>query len=379
MKQFNHLVYAGTFDRLHTGHKKMLDRAFELAEKVSIGITGEKIYNSKPLANLILTWQVRKGAVQQYLEEQKWLKRAGFFRLDDIYGPSIVDETIDSILVTDWTKANAEKINKVRTEHGMRTLRIIVDPLVRGDDGEVVTSERIRMGEIDREGKKYRLKVKSQKLKVLLLPEYLRQELRKPLGRVFYGSVGQLSAIAKQVIETIRSKKPIVTMVISVGDIITESLLQLDFDPNVKIIDLRSRRKQISNFQFPYLAGRQAVSDEFSRSKFQIKKVDSGQARMTQFRGELATPESISLLNDPGTINIKTALELKKSFNKYLKNQEKQLLVVRGEEDLLALSSILFAPLGAVVLYGQMDLGVVMVEVTEEKKWEVREILKRFI
>ena len=53
-------------------------------------------------------------------------------------------------------------------------------------------------------------------------------------------------------------------------------------------------------------------------------------------------------------------------------------MIVKGEEDLLALPAILFAPLNSVVLYGQIDLGVVMVEVTEEKKKGVEEILKKF-
>ena len=207
MKKFKHLVYAGTFDRLHIGHKKLLSMAFELGEKVSIGITSEKLYKSKPLANLIQTWQVRRRAVEQYLGVRKWLKRVRFFRIDDIYGPSIVDKSMDSILVTELTRTNAEKINKRRSKKGLPALEIIVAPLVRGDGGEVMTSERIRMGEIDRNGNSYLLIVNSylkRGKKELILPKYLREELRKPIGRVFGGSVDQLSATAKKVIKFIK-------------------------------------------------------------------------------------------------------------------------------------------------------------------------------
>ena len=54
------------------------------------------------------------------------------------------------------------------------------------------------------------------------------------------------------------------------------------------------------------------------------------------------------------------------------------MIKVKGEEDLLALPAILLAPLHSIMLYGQMDMGIVMVEVTEEKKKEVMEILKKF-
>ena len=47
-------------------------------------------------------------------------------------------------------------------------------------------------------------------------------------------------------------------------------------------------------------------------------------------------------------------------------------LVVDGEEDLLALPSILFAPLNAYVLYGQPNEGIVVVSVTESLKIKVQ-------
>ncbi|MBI4226331.1 DUF359 domain-containing protein [Candidatus Roizmanbacteria bacterium] len=62
----------------------------------------------------------------------------------------------------------------------------------------------------------------------------------------------------------------------------------------------------------------------------------------------------------------------------FFTTKEKQLIVVKGEEDILALPAILFAPLHSVVLYGQIDMGVVMVEVTEQKKKEIQKLIKKF-
>ena len=44
----------------------------------------------------------------------------------------------------------------------------------------------------------------------------------------------------------------------------------------------------------------------------------------------------------------------------------------------MVLPAILVAPLSSLVLYGQYDLGVVAVKVTEEKKIEVWEVVKKF-
>ncbi|OGK10206.1 hypothetical protein A2767_02025 [Candidatus Roizmanbacteria bacterium RIFCSPHIGHO2_01_FULL_35_10] len=382
MFKYNHIIFAGTFDRLHVGHKKLLDKAFELADKVSIGITTNEMIKNKLLSQIVEKLDIRYSILEKYLITKNFLKRAQFFVLKDIYGPSIEDNDFDSILVTELTKKNAARINKMRELRGIRDLRIITEPLVRGEDGEVVTSERIRMGEIDRYGHNPQFSILNFQKKELKLPKNLREELRKPLGEVISGSENELKETVYKVIKFIKFIKP--TMVIAVGDIVTKSLVGAGYSPDVNIIDLRSRRKQIFNSQL-------SILNEFSKSKFQIKKADSGphfakasrgrQARMMSFLGAMsyeATPESISLVNDPGTINIKTANEIKKSINEFIKTGKKQLMIVKGEEDLLALPAILFAPLNSVVLYGQIDLGVVMVEVTEEKKKGVEEILKKF-
>ncbi len=48
MKLYRNIIFAGTFGRLHIGHKKMLERAFSVAEKVSIEQGHAKIALFKP-------------------------------------------------------------------------------------------------------------------------------------------------------------------------------------------------------------------------------------------------------------------------------------------------------------------------------------------
>ncbi|MBM3212057.1 DUF359 domain-containing protein, partial [Candidatus Poribacteria bacterium] len=51
---------------------------------------------------------------------------------------------------------------------------------------------------------------------------------------------------------------------------------------------------------------------------------------------------------------------------------------VIGEEDLAGVPAILLSPLGTVVLYGQPQQGIVVVEVSEEKKRQLLQLLDRY-
>jgi len=53
-------------------------------------------------------------------------------------------------------------------------------------------------------------------------------------------------------------------------------------------------------------------------------------------------------------------------------------LIIDGEEDLLTLPAILFAPLGSLVLYGHWQHGIIGVEITEEIKQAVKVIIGKF-
>ena len=53
-------------------------------------------------------------------------------------------------------------------------------------------------------------------------------------------------------------------------------------------------------------------------------------------------------------------------------------IVIKGEEDLLVLPASLLAPLGAVVVYGQADFGIILVKVDESIKEKIYGLIKQF-
>ncbi|MBI4009555.1 pantetheine-phosphate adenylyltransferase [Candidatus Roizmanbacteria bacterium] len=385
MNKYKNLIFAGTFDHLHIGHKKMLDKAFKIAEKVGIGITSDLMTKNKLLSLSIEKLEVRSKKLEECLRKKNYLNRAKIFVLHDIFGSSIQDNSFDSILVTKATRPNAVKVNKKRKAKGLGELKIITMPYVKDDGGNIISSERIRIGEIDREGYTYQISkytnkqmLNDQSKKELLLPKNMRDELRRPLGRVIKGSENRLGQAAGKALHYINILK--CPMVIAVGDIVTMSLLKIGFNPDVKIIDLRSRREEINDSNQNFLASELASrrpSRPFAPSSASESEV-SLRRSLAQTSTRFENFDFHLTKNKASTINIAATERIKKSFNNFLKTQKKQLIVIKGEEDLLALPAILFAPLGSLVLYGQWNLGVVMVEVIEKKKKEIERILKKF-
>ena len=77
-------------------------------------------------------------------------------------------------------------------------------------------------------------------------------------------------------------------------------------------------------------------------------------------------------MNNPqGTITEEAILAIKEALEK----NEHTHIVVEGEEDLLTLIAVLYAPENAFVVYGQPHSGIVVVKVTSEKKAQVQKFL----
>ena len=108
----------GTFNILHKGHKKLINKAFQIAGKkvsVFIGLTTGKILNKK---SYVKTFEERKIILMQYLHEKGFIKRGIIKSIRDRYGPSIEKE-FDVIVVSPETIKTAEEINKKAKIQGL--------------------------------------------------------------------------------------------------------------------------------------------------------------------------------------------------------------------------------------------------------------------
>ena len=328
--KFRNSIVGGTFDRFHLGHQKLLTEAFNNSEKVTVGIATEDLFGNKKLGSLIEDFSVREKNVYDFVSKNGWIGRYTSLPIKDIYGNSLEEKDIDAIFITEKTKENAQKINEEREKKGFKKLEIISVAFVLGDDNEIISSERIRCGMIDRKGKSYAKLFARQKQ--FVLPENAREDLRQPIGYITTDMHTVIVSLDQH------------AMLIAVGDIVALSAQQAGKPADITIIDGKTRRH--------------TVEQEYDVS-FPVKN-----RKTTE--------------NPAGGITQDAAKTIENAFSDYETTHSEQLIVVSGEEDLLAIPAILFAPLGSVVIYGQFDKGIVVTEVTEQNKKHVQNLFGKF-
>lgn len=148
---YRKVAVGGTFDYLHDGHKAIISKAFEVGECVQIGIVSDQMELKKDSAG-IQPLEDRKELLKDYLKKQNWYDRAEIKVITDPLGPAAEDPELDAIVVSEETRSGADKINEVREEKGLKPLDIVEIPLVLADDGDPISSIRIRYDEIDIHG-----------------------------------------------------------------------------------------------------------------------------------------------------------------------------------------------------------------------------------
>ncbi len=86
----------------------------------------------------------------------------------------------------------------------------------------------------------------------------------------------------------------------------------------------------------------------------------------------MAAEKVVHVKNPPGTITEEAITAIREA----LESDKHVHVIVDGEEDLLTLIAVLYAPERSLVVYGQPNEGIVIVKVTPEKKADAAEILK---
>jgi pantetheine-phosphate adenylyltransferase len=148
--RYRKVALGGTFDVIHKGHTALLDRAFSIGEYVIIGVTSDDLVYR--LGKSILNnYDARVMNLSSILKQ--YADRFHIVKLDDEFGPALTDASIEAIVVSEETESKCRRMNKMRVSRGMRELDVIVVGMVLADDGERISSTRIRSGEIDPEGR----------------------------------------------------------------------------------------------------------------------------------------------------------------------------------------------------------------------------------
>lgn len=326
---YKNVFVGGTFDRIHKGHESLFKKALEEGEHVTVGLTSDQfIQNHKPTV-IVQPYEKRKSALINFLDSKRWLERATIIPIDDPFEPAASSAHFDAIVVTADNKVRGHEINAKRLDKNLDGLVLLEVPIVKAEDGEPISSTRIKSGVVDPDGK-------------LVMPEHLRNELSQPIGKLLVGD---------QIGQTLKSHAsyPIIT----VGDVTTKTILDLGIKPILAVIDLQAGR-------MPY-EGSKPVLDIDGVRVFRVK-------------------------SGPGSIS-QEALAVIKDLKNTIKAGQSTVILVDGEEDLLAIPVMQYAPLGSILYYGQPahlrqgysgQGGVVEVEITIEAQKKAGELLDKF-
>ena len=321
---YSYVCVAGTFDGLHAGHEVLLKRAFSEGARVLIGVTSDG-YVSDHKQGVVRPYDVRICDLSVWLEKRGFAIRSAIVSIHDPFEPAASDPSLEALIVSAESEARGSELNRMRKALGLAPLSLVVVPMLNAEDMHPISATRVRAGVIDRVGR-------------LLMPEALREELIKPLGRVLSGSDIQTSFQGNKA-----------RNIITVGDRTAQTILAAGITPYLMIIDNKVNREDFRELQ-PIFAERNI--------------------------------EKVVVQSGPGFISNAAIDAIQKGLVGL--RQSPLVIEVNGEEDLLTIPVIMFAPLGSVVYYGQPEgvgsssHGIVEVLVTRESQESAAALLSRF-
>jgi inosine/xanthosine triphosphatase len=138
----------GTFNILHAGHKALISRAFAVADEVIVGLASDKMASEGRKA--VNPFEKRKQALEQYLKT--FGKPFHVVLIDDAFGNAVSMKDLDFLIASEWSKKNAEAINRERIKGGIGALKIEIVQTVLAMDFRPLSSTRVLAKEVDADG-----------------------------------------------------------------------------------------------------------------------------------------------------------------------------------------------------------------------------------
>ena len=151
MSEYSLVAMGGTFDIIHKGHLALLSSAFEISDKVIIGLTSDELAAKKgktPNNNYKKRFENLTSSISKEFQNHPFQ----ISRLDDDFGPAVLEKGVEALVVSDETSNQGNILNKMREKRKLPPVRIITVSMILAKDGERISTTRIKNFEIDVEG-----------------------------------------------------------------------------------------------------------------------------------------------------------------------------------------------------------------------------------
>ena len=150
--EFELVALGGTFDIIHVGHIALLEKGFSISKKVIIGLTSDEFAsrNGKDLEN---KFEIRHSKLKSLIQEKFLNSDFEITKLENEFGPAVIDGNVQALVVSTETHHKGDILNKLRDEKNLKPVKIISVPMVLAEDGNRISTTRIRDMEIDFTGK----------------------------------------------------------------------------------------------------------------------------------------------------------------------------------------------------------------------------------
>jgi pantetheine-phosphate adenylyltransferase len=146
------VALGGTFDIIHIGHLRLLEKAFEVGKFIVIGVTSDEFVKSNLKKKINNTYSVRVENLKQIIKDVFKSCNYRITQLDESFGPLMTSDEIDCLIVSSETEKKGKNINTIRAKMGLSPIDVITVELVLAEDGKPISSTRIRSNEIDKRG-----------------------------------------------------------------------------------------------------------------------------------------------------------------------------------------------------------------------------------
>lgn len=153
MARFRVVATGGTFDEIHAGHIALLSKAFEVGDRIIIGVTSDEFAAARKGKKLNHDFESRVANLRREISERFGNVEFEIAKLDSEFGPAVTTGEMGALVASTETREMGARLNEIRKKNGLPPAEVIAVGLVKAEDGMPISSTRIRAGEIDREGR----------------------------------------------------------------------------------------------------------------------------------------------------------------------------------------------------------------------------------